>query len=202
VSCTADGRGLRGSCERYFPAYNSIIFDINISIAEALYTATVDFNEEGPTLNPLNRYNGWVNPEDLAPMPQCIAQQDQSTWLSTMTKCTGKQCTRHFGVICTHHQWLTQLSCLSIGFSSDVIQGYLPYCGRSVLAKAQLYQWIRTTTDRTWLVDVGAANGLENLFPTSLAEGYTAVDVIYKAPTCLTSSVSTPSMEPESMGIY
>ncbi|RFU26863.1 hypothetical protein B7463_g9467, partial [Scytalidium lignicola] len=126
-------------------------------------------------------------------MPQCIAQQDQSTWLSTMTKCTAKKCTSHFGFICTHHQWLTQLSCLSIGFSSDVIEKYLPYCGRSILAKAQLYLWIRKITSRTWLVDVGDANGLP---PDSLAEGFAAVNVIYKAPTCLTSSVSAPSMEP------
>jgi hypothetical protein len=129
-------------------------------------------------------------------MPQCIAQQDQSTWLSTMTKCTSKRCTSHFGVFCTHHQWLTQLSCLSIGFSSDVIEGYLPYCARSVLAKAQLYLWIRNITGRTWLVDVGDANGLQNLSPASLAEGYAAVDVTYDAPTCLTGSVSALSMEP------
>lgn len=146
-------------------------------------------------MTPLNNRNGWVNPEDLAPMPQCIAQQDQSTWLSTMTKCTSKRCTSHFGVICTHHQWLTQLSCLSIGFSPDVIEGYLPYCGRSVLAKTQLYLWIRNITGRTWLVDVGDANGLQNLSPDSLAEGYATVDVTYNAPTCLTGSVSALSME-------
>lgn len=195
MSCAVDGRGSRGGCERYFPPNNSI-FETNISPTEALHTAAVDSNGEGRTLTPQNNYNGWVNPEDLAPMPQCIAQQDQSTWLSTMTKCTSKQCTSHFGFICTHHQWLTQLSCLSIGFSSDVIEGYLPYCGRSVLAKAQLYLWIRKITGRTWLVDVGDANGLQNLSPASLAEGYAAVDVTYNAPTCLTGSVSALSMEP------
>lgn len=196
MSCAIDGRGLQGSCEMYFPPNNSIIFDANISTTEALHTATVNSNGEGRTLTPRNNYNGWVNPEDLTPMPHCIAQQDQSTWLSTMTKCTSKRCTSHFGVICTHQQWLTQLSCLSIGFSSDVIEGYLPYCGRSVLAKAQLYLWIRNITGRTWLVDVGDANGLQNLSPASLAEGYAAVDVIYNAPTCLTGSVSALSMEP------
>jgi hypothetical protein len=113
-----------------------------------------------------------------------------------MTKCTSKLCTSHFGFICTHRQWLTQLSCLSIRISSDIIEGYLPYCGRSVLAKAQLYLWVRNITGRTWLVDVGDANGLQNLSPASLAEGYAAVDVTYNAPTCLTGSVSALSMEP------
>lgn len=167
-----------------------------VAAKEVLHTATVNSNGGGGILTPRNNYNGWVNPEDLTPMPQCIAQQDQSTWLSTMTECTGKRCTSHFGVFCTHHQWLTQLSCLSTGFSSDVIKGYLPYCSRSVLAKAQLYLWIRRITGRTWLVDVGDANGLQNLSPASLAEGYAAVSVTYKAPTCLTGSVSALSMEP------
>jgi len=196
MSCVVDGRGLWGSCERYFPPNNFIVFDANMSTAEVLHTATVNSIGGGRILTPRNNYNGWVNPEDLTPMPQCIAQQDQSTWLSTMTKCTGKRCTSHFGVFCTHHQWLTQLSCLSTGFSSDVIKGYLPYCSRSVLAKAQLYLWIRKITGRTWLVDVGDANGLQNLSPASLAEGYAAVSVTYKAPTCLTGSVSALSMEP------
>ncbi|KAI3324048.1 hypothetical protein HD806DRAFT_493968 [Xylariaceae sp. AK1471] len=151
---------------------------------------------DGWTFTPQKIYNGWINPEDLTPMPQCIAQQDQSTWLSTMTKCTSKRCTSHFWFICTHQQWLTQLSCLSIGFSPDVIAGYVPYCGRSVLAKAQLYLWIRNITGRTWLVDVGDTNGLQNLSPASLAKGYTAFDVSYNAPTCLTGSVSALSMEP------
>ncbi|CAM1511901.1 Fc.00g094140.m01.CDS01 [Cosmosporella sp. VM-42] len=141
-------------------------------------------------------FNDWIHPEDLIPMPQCIAQQDQSTWLSTMTKCTRKRCTSRFGVICLHHQWLTQLSCLSTEFSSDAIKDYLPYCSRSVLAKAQLYHWIRSTTGRTWLVDVGDTNGLQNLSPASLAKGYAAIDVTYNAPTCLTGSLSAPSTEP------
>ncbi|KAL2823226.1 hypothetical protein BDW59DRAFT_148869 [Aspergillus cavernicola] len=167
-----------------------------VDVREALHTATVDYNGEDRTLVPQNNYNGWVNPENLAPMPQCIAQQGQSTWLSTMTKCTGKRCTSHFGAICTHHQWLTQLSCLSIAFSSDVIESYFPYCGRSILAKAQLYLWIHNITGRTWLIDVGDANGLQNLSPASLAKGYAAVDVIYNAPPCLTGSDSALSMEP------
>ncbi|KAN0113187.1 hypothetical protein V8E51_006138 [Hyaloscypha variabilis] len=167
-----------------------------VAAIEALHSATVNSNGEDRTLTPQNSYGGWVNPEDLTPMPQCIAQQDQSTWLSTMTKCTGKRCTRHFGFICTHQQWLTELNCLSTGFSSDVIEGYLPYCNRSVLAKAQLYLWIRKITGRTWLVDLGDANGLQNLSPAALAEGYAAVDVIYSAPSCLTRSVSALSMEP------
>ncbi|KAF2802260.1 uncharacterized protein BDZ99DRAFT_512554 [Mytilinidion resinicola] len=167
-----------------------------IAAREVLHTASVNSDGGDRILTPQNNRGGWVNPEDLTPMPQCIAQQDQSTWLSTMTKCTGKRCTSHFGVICTHHQWLTQLSCLSTGFSPDVIKGYLPYCSRSVLAKAQLYRWVRSITGRTWLVDVGDANELQNLSPASLAEGYAAANVIYKAPTCLTGSVSALLMEP------
>ncbi|TRX90908.1 hypothetical protein FHL15_008113 [Xylaria flabelliformis] len=179
---------------------NSIVSDI--STTEALHAAASanhnhhDNAEEDRSLTPQNNYKGWVNPEDLAPMPQCIAQQDQSTWLSAMTKCTSKRCTSYFGIICTYTQWLTQLSCLNVEFSPDVVRQYLPYCGRSILAKAQLYLWIRNITGRTWLVDVGDANGLENLSPASLAEGYAPVDVTYHAPTCLTGSVSASSMEP------
>ncbi|KAI1758202.1 hypothetical protein F4782DRAFT_17358 [Xylaria castorea] len=128
-------------------------------------------------------------------MPQCIAQQDQSTWLSTMTKCTSHRCTDWF-IWCTHEQWLTQLSCLKTGFSSDIIARYLPYCGRSVLAKAQLYQWIRATTGRTWLIHAGDAKGLQNISPASLAKGYAALEVTDHAPTCLTGSDSALSMEP------
>ncbi|PYI00750.1 hypothetical protein BO78DRAFT_380430 [Aspergillus sclerotiicarbonarius CBS 121057] len=165
-----------------------------VDVREALHTGKN--NWEDRTLLPQNNYNGWVNPEDLAPMPQCIAQQNQATWLSAMTKCTSKRCTSHFGAICTHHQWLTQLSCLTIEFSSDIIRSYFPYCGRSILAKAQLYQWNRNITGRTWLIDVGDANGLENLSPASIPKGYADIDVIYNAPTCLTGSVSPLSMEP------
>ncbi|KAF1841234.1 uncharacterized protein K460DRAFT_359748 [Cucurbitaria berberidis CBS 394.84] len=163
---------------------------------EAFPPASVDSTREDIILTPQNLYGGWVNPEDLTPMPQCIAQQDQSTWLSTMTKCTSKRCTRHFGIICTHHQWLTQLSCLSTEFSSEVVKGYLPHCSRSVLAKAQLYRWIHTITGRTWLVDVGDTNELQTLSPASLAQGYAALGVIYNAPACLMGSVSASSMEP------
>ncbi|KAF2714403.1 hypothetical protein K504DRAFT_420198 [Pleomassaria siparia CBS 279.74] len=145
---------------------------------------------------PQDNRNGWVNPEDLVPMPQCIAQQDQTTWLSAMTKCTRKQCTRHFGIICTHHQWLTQLSCLSTEFSSDVVKIYIDYCSRSILAKAQLYLWILGITGRTWLVDVGDTNELESTPLYSLVDGYAPLGVAHRAPTCLTSSVSAPSMEP------
>ncbi|KAI2730076.1 hypothetical protein CBS147332_1928 [Penicillium roqueforti] len=168
----------------------------NINPAEAIHTTTVEYDGKDGILLPQDNRNGWVNPEDLAPMPQCIAQQDQSTWLRAMTKCTSKRCTSHFAFICTHHQWLTQLSCLSIAFSPDIIESYLPYCGRSVLAKAQLYQWIHIITGRTWLIDVGDASGLKSLSPHSLAEGYAAVDVIHNAPTCLSDSVSASSMEP------
>jgi len=64
-----------------------------------------------------------------------------------------------------------------------------------VLAKAQLYQWVHGITGRTWLVEVGDANGLETISPTSLAEGYASFSVIDKAPTCLTESNSASSIE-------
>jgi hypothetical protein len=128
-------------------------------------------------------------------MPQCIAQQDTSSWLGAMTKCTSKQCTRHFGVFCTHHQWLTQLTCLNTELSADVLKPYLPFCSRSVLAKAQLLEWIHATTGRTWLVDVGDGIGLQYLSPSSLTEGHASVDVTSKAPTCLTDSTSAHSNE-------
>ncbi|KAI9147517.1 hypothetical protein HJFPF1_12543 [Paramyrothecium foliicola] len=144
----------------------------------------------------LANFDGWINPEDLVPMPQCVAQQDQSTWLSAMTKCTSKRCTSHFGIICTHHQWLTQLSCLSVEFPPEVVRVYLPYCSRSVLAKAQLYHWISDATGRTWLVDVGDAAELHNLSPILLSRGYADMHVFDKAPKCLENSASYPSMEP------
>jgi hypothetical protein len=128
-------------------------------------------------------------------MPQCIAQQEHSTWLSTITKCSSKQCTRHFGVICTRHQWLIQLSCLSTEFSSDVVTPYLSHCSRSVLAKAQLYRWTYTVTGRTWLVRIGDANGLDRLSPASLVQGYANIDVTRKAPSCLTESALISSVD-------
>ncbi|KAL3471475.1 hypothetical protein BJX99DRAFT_237361 [Aspergillus californicus] len=145
---------------------------------------------------PQNNRGGWVNPEDLAPMPQCIAQQDHTIWMGALTKCTSKRCTSHFGVFCTHHQWLTQLGCLSLAFPSDIVKSYSSYCSRSILAKAQLYQWIHTITGRTWLVDVGDANELLHLSPASLPEGYAPVNVIESAPKCLTGSASALSTEP------
>jgi hypothetical protein len=175
---------------------NYLIFIANSPNEEPLYAVTLYPNEDEQGLVPQENRNGWVNPEDLTPVPQCIVQQDPSAWLNTLTQCTGKQCTRHFGVICTRHQWLTQLSCLSTGFSSDVIGHYLPYCGRSILAKAQLYRWVHGITGRTWLVNVGDANNVQNLSPASLAGGYAAVDAIHHAPTCLTSWVSDLSTEP------
>lgn len=172
------------------------IVSTNINTAEAIHTTTVKYNIEDGILLPQSNRNGQVNPKDLAPIPQCIAQQDQSTWLRAITKYTSKRYTSHFGFICTYHQQLTQLSCLSIAFSPDVIESYLPYYSRSVLAKAQLYQWIYIITGRTWLIDVGDASGLQSLPLDSLAEGYAAVDVIHNTPTYLSHSVSTSSMEP------
>lgn len=128
-------------------------------------------------------------------MSQCIAQQHHSIWLAVMTDCTAKQYTSHFAFICTHHQWLTELSCLRTQFSPDLLKPCLTYCSRSVLSKAQLYSWFWNITSRTWLVDVGEANELQNLSPASLVEGYADVDVMNYAPVCLTESVSTPSRE-------
>ncbi|KAF4960754.1 hypothetical protein FSARC_10383 [Fusarium sarcochroum] len=137
-------------------------------------------------------HGGWVNPEDLMPMPQCIAQQDQSSWLNAMTRCTRHRCTSHFGLICTHYQWLTQLSCLSVEFSPKTIERYVEYCSRSILAKAQLHHWIQYVTGRTWLVHVGDTNGLQSLSPESLRKGYgDTVDVANEAPGCLQNSVSS-----------
>ncbi|GAD92445.1 hypothetical protein PMAA_074980 [Paecilomyces variotii No. 5] len=144
---------------------NSVIFDTNSRAAEARYTAARSHNGENRPLTAQNTYNGWVNPEDLPPMPQCISQQNQST------------------------------CCLAVEFSSDVLDGYLSYCDRSILAKAQLYLWIRDVTGRTWLVNVGDTNELQSLSPASLAKGYEDLNVIDNAPTCLTGSASAQSME-------
>ncbi|KFA70876.1 hypothetical protein S40288_09950 [Stachybotrys chartarum IBT 40288] len=165
-----------------------------VAAREAPPLTNKPLDSDGVTI--LKNYDGWVNPQDLPPLPQCVAQQDDSTWLKAMTKCTDKRCTSNFVFICTHNQWLTQLSCLSTEFGPDVIQGYLPYCSRSILAKAQLYQWIRTVTGRTWLVDVGDANEIQSLSPASLSGGYASISVSGNAPECLTSSLSAPSMEP------
>lgn len=112
-----------------------------------------------------------------------------------MTQCVWRQCTRHFGVICTQHQWLIQLSCLSTGFSPDVVREYLPHCSRSVLAKAQLFRWVHKITGRTWLVGIGDAIELQSLSPASLSQGYADVDVKDKAPMCLVDAISATSKE-------
>ncbi|KAM0075840.1 hypothetical protein ACKRZS_012046 [Fusarium odoratissimum] len=137
---------------------------------------------------------GWVNPEDLAPMPQCIAQQDQSAWLDAMTKCTRHRCTSYF-IFCTHYQWLTELSCLSAEFSPSIVKRYSKYCSRSILAKAQLHHWIQTTTGRNWLVGVGDTNSLQSLSPKSLTDGYASIDIANKAPECLRESPSAGTKE-------
>lgn len=49
-----------------------------LKIAEALRTAQTRTTEGSYGIAPLVNRNGWVNPEDLASMPQCIAQQDPS----------------------------------------------------------------------------------------------------------------------------
>lgn len=172
------------------------VFSVNLTmeITGAIQTSSEVSNGDD-LITIQDNYDGWVNPEDLTAMPQCIAQQDKSSWLGALTQCTRKRCTAHFLFICTHSQWLTQLSCLSTEISPDIIREYLPYCGRSVLAKAQLYHWVQNITGRTWLSDVGDANGLDKLSPASLARGYATVDTTSKAPACLTGASSSPSME-------
>ncbi|KAK7192358.1 hypothetical protein PSPO01_01930 [Paraphaeosphaeria sporulosa] len=191
--CAFDGR--RRAWYRY-PDSEKLLLVFTLNATGTLPPVQTRSNESSYDLIPLANRNGYVNPEDLIPMPQCIAQQDQAGWLSTMARCTSKQCTRHFGVICTHHQWLTQLSCLSTEFSPEMVGLYLPVCSRSVLAKAQLFHWIHNITGRMWLVNVGDANGLQSLSPLSLTKGYAAFEVTGKAPTCLTESVVDASIEP------
>ncbi|KAF5564975.1 hypothetical protein FNAPI_1859 [Fusarium napiforme] len=145
-------------------------------------TDSTSSGDDDPTV--LKNRGGWVNPEDLAPMPQCIAQQDQSAWLDTMTKCTRHRCTSYF-IFCTHYQWLTELSCLSTEFSPSIVKRYSKYCSRSILAKAQLQYWVQKTTGRNWLVDVGDTNSLQGLSPKSLTDGYASIDIANKAPSCL-----------------
>ncbi|CBX98435.1 hypothetical protein LEMA_P098440.1 [Plenodomus lingam JN3] len=159
-----------------------------------LTKADIDRIDADRTLAPLQNRNGWVNPEDLASMPQCVAQQNTSIWLKVMTQCVRRQCTRRFG-FCTHYQWLIKLSCLHSGFSPDIVRNYLSNCNKSVLAKAQLFQWIHGITGRTWLVEIGDAIELQPLKPAALVQGYAAVEVMDKAPSCLIDSVSVTSEE-------
>ncbi|KAF5711988.1 hypothetical protein FMUND_8670 [Fusarium mundagurra] len=161
---------------------------------EPLTNSTPDASIGDDDPNVLKNRGGWVNPEDLAPMPQCIAQQDQSAWLDAMTKCTRHRCTSYF-IFCTHYQWLTELSCLSAEFSPSVVKRYTKYCSRSILAKAQLHYWIQKTTGRNWLVDIGDTNSLQSLSPKSLTDGKASIDIANKAPACLRDSPSAGSKE-------
>ncbi|KAJ6786630.1 hypothetical protein PWT90_03719 [Aphanocladium album] len=165
-----------------------------VAATEPTHDAPPDLDTNGTAIIQTD-FDGWVNPEDVAPMPQCIAQQDRSAWLGAMTKCTQQRCTSHFAFICTYHQWLTQLSCLSVELSPNVTETYISYCERSILAKAQLYHWIRNVTDRTWLVDVGDANEIHALSPASLARGYASMGVASTAPACLSRSRTSTSLE-------
>ncbi|KAH7313870.1 hypothetical protein B0I35DRAFT_436034 [Stachybotrys elegans] len=156
---------------------------------------TLDLAPATSDIHLSKNFHGWVNPEDLHPMPQCIEQQNQTLWLDTLTKCTRKRCIWNIGAICFRHQWLTELSCLSSEFSPAVVREYLPYCGRSVLAKAQLYHWISHATGRMWLGEVGDSTGLDYLTSASLPQGYTHVNTASRAPWCLKGSSSFRSME-------
>lgn len=91
------------------------VLDANVRTTEMLPSTSLDpdSNEKSITLEPMGNLGDWIHPEDLDPMPQCVAQQDQFLWLDAMTKCTSSRCTRHFLFICTPKQWLTQLSILS-----------------------------------------------------------------------------------------
>ncbi|PTD05700.1 hypothetical protein FCULG_00001908 [Fusarium culmorum] len=142
----------------------------------------------------MKNWEGWVNPEDLAPMPQCIAQQDQTAWLSAMNRCTRHRCINYI-IVCTHFMWLTELSCLSAEFSLSTVEPYMEYCSRSILAKAQLANWIKPITGRNWLVHAGDTNDLQGLSERSLTQGYDFVSVTQKAPTCLKKATS-PHHEP------
>ncbi|KAJ4139763.1 hypothetical protein NW768_001107 [Fusarium equiseti] len=169
-----------------------LLFAVSVAaLTDATHDARSDdirlYDGEVPTI--LENRGGWVNPEDLPPMPQCIAQQDGSAWLNAMTRCTQHRCTNHF-IFCTHHQWLTELSCLRDEFHPYALERYYDYCSRSVLAKAQLMHWIQEVTGRSWLAVIGDTNGLQNLSPKSLPQGYKAVDVAEKAPYCMRKPTS------------
>ncbi|KAJ4010013.1 hypothetical protein NW752_009190 [Fusarium irregulare] len=140
------------------------------------------YDEDVPTI--LKNFGGWVNPEDLPPMPQCIAQQNADDWLRAMTRCTKLRCTNKF-IFCTHHQWLTELSCLRDEFHPFFMQRYIDHCSRSVLAKAQLMHWVQAVAGRSWIVVIGDTNKLQNLSPKSLPRGYKTTDVAEKAPYCM-----------------
>lgn len=127
-------------------------------------------------------------------MPQCIAQQDQTAWLSAMNRCTRHRCINYF-IVCTYFMWLTELSCLSAEFSPRIVEPYMEYCSRSILAKAQLANWIKPITGRDWLVHVGDTNDLQGLSERSLTQGYDFLSVTQKAPTCLKKATS-PYHEP------
>lgn len=64
-----------------------------------------------------------------------------------------------------------------------------------MLTKAQIGRWVHQVTDRTWLVDVGDTNELLELTPYSLHDGYAAIDVVSKAPKCLTRALSASTGE-------
>lgn len=181
----ASGVALTGallfSTDSRYPTLTFHAIDTTTHDSSGLYDLQVH-DRNIPTIQ--KNYGGWVNPEDLPPMPQCIAQQDQTAWLNVMTRCTRHRCTNHF-IFCTHYQWLIQLSCLSAEFSPVTIRRYVSYCSRSVLAKAQLAEWIQGITGRNWLVEVGDTNELHDLSPRSLTEGYEIFNVERKAPACL-----------------
>ncbi|RBR06149.1 uncharacterized protein FIESC28_11164 [Fusarium coffeatum] len=145
------------------------------------------YDGEVPTI--LKNFRGWVNPEDLPPKPQCIAQQNDDDWLRAMTRCTKLRCTNKF-IFCTHRQWLTELSCLRAEFHPSFMERYNDHCSRSVLAKAQLMHWIQAVAGRSWIVDIGDTNKLQNLSPKSLLRGYKTTDVAEKAPYCMRKSTS------------
>jgi hypothetical protein len=142
-----------------------------------------------------NTYGDWVDPELLPALPQCIAQRNQGYWMSAMEVCMWKRCTRRSigNEKCLHHEYITQLSCITDQCSPDLIGRYLPYCSRSPLAKAQFYHWIVQVTGRTWFIDVGDAADVQKLTPASLVDGYASIGVVSQAPSDLTKAESAHS---------
>ncbi|KAF2758885.1 hypothetical protein EJ05DRAFT_499318 [Pseudovirgaria hyperparasitica] len=189
---------LRPHAGYYREGFSTDGVDSNNAVVPTGYGGTVDFLNAVPiaSVEPDVEvtYDDWVHPEDLPPMPQCVAEQDQSSLLNIMSKCTSKRCTKRVG-FCWRHQWLTDTHCLGTELSPQLFSQYFDYCSRSVLAKAQLYQWVQKITGRSWLVDVGDTTDVLELSPSSLEKGFANVKITNRAPSCLTDATSASSSE-------
>lgn len=99
----------------------------------------------------MKRDDGWVWPEYIAPLPQCVYQvQNATTWFDVMTACSPSHCSRHFGVICESYDPLTQISCLADRMDTAMLGPYYANCDRSIVSKVQLYTWLNVTLVDTW----------------------------------------------------